>query len=127
MSDVLNQTGSFDGSDKGATTESLDIPYHLENMNTEFGLALREEVLANASDEARKFFNECDYDPLRVVDGSKLSEDEWHNRRRICIGASEVSAVMGTNPFTNNVDLWHQKLGHAELVTCTPEEELKNS
>lgn len=125
LSDVLNQTGSFDGSDKGATTESLDIPYHLENMNTEFGLALREEVLANASDEARKFFNECDYDPLRVVDGSKLSEDEWHNRRRICIGASEVSAVMGTNPFTNNVDLWHQKLGHAELVTCTPEEELK--
>lgn len=125
MSSALKETGSFDGSDKGATTESLDIPYHLENMNTEFGLALREEVLANASDEARKFFNDCDYDPLRVVDGSKLTEDEWHNRRRICIGASEVSAVMGTNPFTNNVDLWHQKLGHTELVTCTPEEELK--
>ncbi len=115
-------TSSFDGSDKGEQSHSPNIMYHLDNLNCESGLALRDEVLDAATDEAKAFFDNLDYDPLRVVDGADLSEDEWHERRKICIGASEVSAILGSSPFTNNVDLWHQKLGD-EFVVDDPEEE----
>lgn len=120
--ETMNSSGSFDGSDKGNQGHSPNILYHLENLNTEFGQKLRDEVLDSASDEAKAFFNDCDYDPVRVVDCADLSEDEWHARRRASIGASEVATIMGTSPFANNVDTWNEKVGNKPVNPDNPTE-----
>lgn len=104
---------SFDGSDKGVE-KSSGIMYHLENLDTDFGEALREAVLANASDEAKAFFNNLDYDPVRLQDCSLLSDHMWHELRHYSIGASDLACLTGNSPFGNALGTWHKKLGHPE-------------
>ena len=40
--------------------------------------------------------------------------EQWHEERRKGIGASEASAIIGLNPYMNNVDLWKMKTGRKE-------------
>lgn len=39
------------------------------------------------------------------------SRDEWLKNREKCIGGSEISAVVGCNPYMDNVTLWEFKTG----------------
>ena len=39
------------------------------------------------------------------------SRDEWLQARKNYIGGSDASAVVGMNPYKNNVDLWLEKTG----------------
>ena len=102
---------SFDGSDKN-TEQSPGILYHLENLGTDSGYQLRQDILAEASDEAKAFFDDLDYDPVRVIDATKLSDKMWHKVREFALGASEMGAIDGTSPFQNALSVWHDKLNH---------------
>lgn len=113
---------SFDGTDKGAAGGSPGILYHLENQMTEAGRRLREEVLNNASDKAKAFFHNGDYDPLRKVDAATLDEAEWHNYRKTYLGASEAAVVLGCSPYSSTLDLYHEKRGDLPVITPSPEE-----
>lgn len=112
---------SFDGSDKN-TEQSPGILYHLENLGTDAGYQLRQDVLSEASADAIAFFDDLDYDPVRVVDATKLSDKMWHKVREFSIGASEMSAVTGTSPFSNALSLWHDKLNHKVEVEDSDED-----
>lgn len=39
------------------------------------------------------------------------NRDEWLSNRKNGIGGSEVSAIIGQNPYMNNVELWELKTG----------------
>lgn len=39
------------------------------------------------------------------------SREEWLENRNKGIGGSEISAVIGANPYSNNIDLWEIKRG----------------
>ena len=104
---------SFDGSDKGVE-HSSGVLYHLENMGTDWGAAMRESVLENASDEAKSFFNNLDYDPVRLQDCSLLSDKMWHGIRHYSIGASDIACLTGSSPFGNAQGTWYKKLSYPE-------------
>lgn len=40
--------------------------------------------------------------------------DEWLHHRRNGIGGSEISAIVGLNPYMSNVELWERKTGRKE-------------
>lgn len=40
--------------------------------------------------------------------------DEWLHHRKNGIGGSEISAIVGLNPYMSNVDLWELKTGRKE-------------
>lgn len=42
------------------------------------------------------------------------SRDEWLQHRRNYIGGSEISCVVGLNPYKNNYELWEEKVGLRE-------------
>lgn len=42
------------------------------------------------------------------------SREEWLKHRMQGIGGSEISAVVGLNPYMSNVDLWERKTGAVE-------------
>lgn len=42
------------------------------------------------------------------------SRKEWHENRSGGIGGSEISAVLGLNPYLSNVSLWELKTGRRE-------------
>lgn len=39
------------------------------------------------------------------------SEESWHFHRRLGIGASEVAAVLGLNPYKTPIEVWEEKTG----------------
>lgn len=43
------------------------------------------------------------------------SREEWLKHRIQGIGGSEISAVVGLNPYMSNVELWERKTGAVEL------------
>lgn len=40
-----------------------------------------------------------------------ITKDDWLENRRLGIGGSEISAVIGHNPYMSNIDLWEIKTG----------------
>lgn len=42
------------------------------------------------------------------------TREEWLNNRKNGIGGSEISAVIGCNPYMSNVDLWELKTGRKQ-------------
>jgi putative phage-type endonuclease len=46
---------------------------------------------------------------------SETTRDEWLDKRRLSIGASEVSAVLGLSPWKSPYALWAEKTGLAPL------------
>lgn len=118
---MQSQQASFDGSDKN-TDHSPNILYHLENVGTEIGQAMREAVLDNASDEAKLFFHNLDYDPVRLVDGADLSSKMWHEMRHYSIGMSELGCLTGNSPFNNSMGVWHSKLRHPVQIELSERE-----
>lgn len=118
---VQAQQDSFDGSDKNIGG-SPNILYHLENASTETGYAMREAVLDNASDEAKQYFNNLDYDPVRLVDSAELSPKMWHEMRHYSIGMSELGCLTGNSPFNNSMGVWHSKLRHPVQIDMSERE-----
>lgn len=47
-----------------------------------------------------------------LVTDAPADSPEWHQARRRGIGASEISAVVGLNPWTSAFQLWHVKKGN---------------
>lgn len=39
------------------------------------------------------------------------SREEWLEKRKSFIGGSDASAIVGMNPYKNNVELWEEKTG----------------
>lgn len=39
------------------------------------------------------------------------SQEEWHRKRALGIGGSDAAAILGKNPYRNNVELWEIKTG----------------
>lgn len=109
----------FDGTGKGF---AQDIDYAFENSMTDFGNALRQEVLENASDEAKELFHDLEYDPVVIADASKQTAEEWHASRMI--GGSSISALTGSSKYHNAYGLYMQLTG-AEVKIELSEEELK--
>lgn len=116
---------SFDGTDKGGAGGSPGILYHLENQATESGRKLRQEVLDAASDNAKAFFMNGDYDPLRKRDAADMDESEWHDYRATYLGASDAAVAMGLSPYSSNVDLYHQKRGEVPIFPESEEDRLQ--
>ncbi len=44
------------------------------------------------------------------------NREEWLENRQNGIGGSEISAVIGANPYLSNVDLWRLKTGKAKAA-----------
>ena len=44
------------------------------------------------------------------------SHEEWLSNRKNGIGGSEISAVIGANPYMSNVELWELKTGRRQAV-----------
>lgn len=42
------------------------------------------------------------------------SRDDWLENRKNGIGGSEISAIVGLNPYLTNVELWERKTGRKE-------------
>lgn len=42
------------------------------------------------------------------------SREEWLKRRKNYIGGSDAAAIVGLNPYKNNVELWEEKTGKRE-------------
>lgn len=40
-----------------------------------------------------------------------MTAQEWHEIRRLGIGASDAAAVIGQSPYKTNVELWEEKTG----------------
>lgn len=55
------------------------------------------------------------YEPLVLVETADLSEEEWLNYRRLGIGGSDVSAILGISPFRTARDLYYDKLNIATV------------
>ena len=49
---------------------------------------------------------------LQIIDVKKMSRAQWLGYRQTGIGASEVSTVMGLNPYKAAVQLFYEKIGH---------------
>lgn len=47
-----------------------------------------------------------------LVTDAPADSADWHAARRDGIGASEISAVVGLNPWTSAFQLWHEKKGN---------------
>ncbi len=43
-----------------------------------------------------------------------MTRDRWLELRKLGIGASDASAVVGCNPYKTNVELWQEKTGRRE-------------
>lgn len=53
------------------------------------------------------------------------SREEWLRNRKKGIGGSEISAVIGLNPWCSNVDLWEYKTGRSDRPAVTSEEAVR--
>lgn len=49
------------------------------------------------------------------------SREEWLANRMNGIGGSEISAVVGCNPYKSNIDLWMEKTGQAQAKDISNE------
>ena len=59
----------------------------------------------SVKEELMKQTLQMDYEPEQVVDISTLSREQWLAFRRLGIGGSDVSAIMGISPFVTRRDL----------------------
>jgi putative phage-type endonuclease len=48
-----------------------------------------------------------------MIDAATIKED-WVKSRRYFLGGSDAAAVLGRNPYKNNVDVWQEKTGRVE-------------
>jgi putative phage-type endonuclease len=53
------------------------------------------------------------------------SREEWLQHRRNYIGGSEISSVVGLNPYRDNVTLWEEKVGLREPEDISEKEFVK--
>lgn len=45
-----------------------------------------------------------------------MTREEWLEERKKGIGGSDASAILGKNPYKNNIELWEEKTGKREAV-----------
>ena len=53
--------------------------------------------------------------------------EEWKKERHKGIGGSDASAVMGLNPYSNQLDIWRDKVGLAPNKTEEEDEDFKSA
>lgn len=60
-------------------------------------------------------------DKCRVLAATdEISEERWHALRRLGLGGSDASAVMGVNPWKSSYALWAEKSGRVEPSAAGP-------
>jgi len=55
-------------------------------------------------------------DTVRVLTGPDTTHEEWLRKRAGGVGASDVSAILGVNPWAGPFDVWAAKTGRASAV-----------
>lgn len=50
---------------------------------------------------------------MKIIEFTQGSDD-WHKWRKNGLGASEISVIMGSNPYDTPLKLWEKKCGHRE-------------
>lgn len=46
---------------------------------------------------------------MRIIEGTPQGSEQWHEFRRMHVGASEVGAILGVNPYSSAIQIWEQK------------------
>ena len=49
-----------------------------------------------------------------AIRGLEVGSPEWRELRKTHLGASEIGAVLGVNPYSTPVDVWMEKMGRTE-------------
>ena len=50
----------------------------------------------------------------KVLPIKEKTKEEWLKERKTFIGGSDASAIIGLNPYKNNIELWQEKTGRVE-------------
>lgn len=58
---------------------------------------------------------------MQKINVKEMSHDEWLNQRRIGIGGSDVSAIMGLNSYKSPMSVYLDKIGETPLEDTTSE------
>ena len=59
---------------------------------------------------------DLNYQPVALVDTTKLTNDEWLEWRRKGIGGSDVAAALNQSPYRTARDLYFEKIGRLPVV-----------
>ena len=62
------------------------------------------------------------YEPNIIKSTANLTREEWLKDRRLGIGGSEASIVMGVSPWATRRDLYYDKIGR-KPIRIDPEED----
>ena len=62
------------------------------------------------------------YEPNIIKSTANLTREEWLKDRRLGIGGSEASIVMGVSPWATRRDLYYDKIGR-KSIRIDPEED----
>lgn len=54
-----------------------------------------------------------------------MTREEWLEERKKGIGGSDASAIVGENPYKDNIKLWEEKTGRREAVDISEKEYVK--
>lgn len=54
-----------------------------------------------------------------------MTREEWLQERKSGIGGSDAAAILGLNPYKNNIDLWEEKCGIKEAVDISDKSYVK--
>src|SRR6056297_3409056 len=49
------------------------------------------------------------FEPIKI-DISNMTHEQWLEERRKGIGASDIGAIMGVNPYKSALEVWHDKV-----------------
>lgn len=55
----------------------------------------------------------------RIINIADLSKEEWIEARKPFLGASEIGAALGLNPYRTAYDLWREKIGDPTYIPFT--------
>ena len=62
------------------------------------------------------------YEPNIIKSTANLTREEWLKDRRLGIGGSEASIVMGVSPWATRRDLYYDKIGR-KPIRIDPDED----
>ena len=107
----------FDGTSKSSRAHGQSIRYW--EATSPYLDALKAKVIDAASKRAVDFLDPLNYPgPDVLVDAASFVDDEvstaeekWLAHRRLYVGGSDCSAVLGKNHYKSNLDLYYDKIG----------------
>lgn len=107
----------FDGTSKSSRAHGQSIRYW--EATSPYLDALKAKVIDAASKRAVDFLDPLNYpgpdvlaDAASFVDDEvSTAEEKWLAHRRLYVGGSDCSAVLGKNHYKSNLDLYYDKIG----------------